>query len=171
MAKRFYFLLGLIILFSTCQQTGPIELTDALRQKIAGEIRQRNQEHIDLPKEIKHDTFDRMKAFFVESNDPSWIDNPALFVNRLNIIKTKESYDETFRPTVDRYSSVVYTISEDYVAVLSADHAVHVYKVKWSMTNKDGEITGEGPLTATTIWVRKNGEWKILHFHQSWTTD
>jgi len=58
-------------------------------------------------------------------------------------------------------------MGEVYIAVLSTDHAVHVYKAKWSMTNKDGEVTGEGPLTATTVWIRKNGEWKVLHFHQS----
>ena len=171
MTKRLYFLMGLIILGLACQQSGPIELTDAKRQEISAQIRQTNQEMFDQFKESKQENFDKWMTFYVESNEASWMDNPAIFVNRLGILKTKESIDESWRPVVDRRGSSVMMIDEDYIAVLSMDHAVHVYKGNWSVTNKDGEITGEGPYTATTVWVRKNGEWKILHYHQSWDTD
>ena len=58
---------------------------------------------------------------------------------------------------------------KNYIAVLSANHAVHVYKANYSITNLKGETGPELPQTVTTVWVRKNGEWKILHSHDSWS--
>jgi hypothetical protein len=60
-------------------------------------------------------------------------------------------------------------VNKDYIAVMSRDHVVYVTEGSYSITNLEGETGPEYPWTSTAVWVNKEGEWKILHYHQSWS--
>ena len=57
------------------------------------------------------------------------------------------------------------------VVVLTADAVLQAYKGTYHITNLDGEPSPEYPMTASILWIRHEGEWKIVHHHQSWSTD
>jgi len=123
-----------------------------------------------LAKNFTEENFNKMFEFWVESNDESWLGNPAIWVSNIQIIPTLEKLDESWRPAIDRRASEELEMIDDYVAVLSHDHAIYVLKAKYTINDIDGN-TYENLMTATTVYVKKNGVWKILHYHQSWAPE
>jgi len=170
MFKQFFILFCLVVLIIACQPTEIPELTDAQRQAIANEIRQIYQDMMEEAKNINEEIFNKWLDLWVESNDESWLGNPALWVSRLQIIPTKEEIEKLWRPILGRRASEEREMTDDYVAVLSPNHAIHVLKAKSILTDSEGNTT-ENLMTATTVYVKRNGEWKILHYHQSWRPD
>ena len=168
MIRRVTCIFAAAMLFSACTKT---EMTEIKRQEIADTIREITAEGLDRARVTSLENFNAWMADWVESDDEAWLNNPAMYVNRLNILTTKEWIDEVWRPTVERRSATHIDIVKDYVAVLSVEHALHVFEARWSVADMSGNITSEGPMTATTVWTRKNGEWKTLHYHQSWDSD
>ena len=166
MFKQFFIIFCLVVLIISCQPTEIPELTDAQRQAIANEIRQIYQDMMERAKNINEETFNKGLEMVVESNDESWLGNPAIWVSRLQIIPTKEEMDKLWRPIIGRRASDEREMMDDYVAVLSPNHAIHVLKAKSILTSREGNII-ENLMTATTVYVKRNGEWKILHYHQS----
>lgn len=171
MFKQFFVLLCLIILTIACQPTETPELTQAQRLEIADSVRQKNQEMMEIAALSNEESFNKGMAYWVESSDELWMGNPGIFVNRTEIIPTKEGIIEDYKPMIGTRARTNYTIGNEYFAVLSADHVVHVYEAKYSITDLEGETGPEYPMTATAVWVKRDGDWKILHYHQSWRTD
>jgi len=167
MKFRLLLLLCLFVILTACQQTN-MQLTDEQRQEIADEIRQTNEESYNIMRDLNEDSFNKWMTYWAESNDEVWVDNPAMLTNNTGIITTKENIDKTWRPTVETRSANIYDIKDDYVAVFSANSAIHIHKGNWTVINKDGVTRSEGIYTGTTVWVKRNNEWKVLHFHQSW---
>jgi ketosteroid isomerase-like protein len=173
MSKRLFFIFSIIfsiiILLSAYQPTSKKELTDAQRQEIANTIRQRNQEFIDQWKKMNHERFNKFTDdFLVESNEPSWMSNPALMVFNLNILPTKEKFKESWRATIDKNPSYNMKTIEDYVSVISENLAIYVGKFNYSITDSLGNTGKEHTAINTTVYINKNGKWKMLHNHQSW---
>jgi len=158
----------MFVLLLACQTSERAELTDAQRQEVADVIKQKTQEMLSL---TKSEDFDKGMAFWNEDGDPSWVGNSGVMVHMTEILPTKESIETSFRPMTQSRTSTNYKINHEYVAVLSLTHAVHVYEGTFSVTDNDGNTGEEYPITATTVWILKDGEWKILHFHQSWRTE
>lgn len=172
MCKRLFVLFCLVILIVACQPTEKAEtaeMTGEQRQAIAAEIRQINQEFFDLNMLMDEEKYNKGLTFWADSDDPAWMGNPAIFVNRTSIITTNEAFDEFWRPLIGTRGITNFTMGTDCVAVLSPDLAIHVYDAKYSITNLEGETGPEYPMTATSVFVKKDGEWKILHHHQSWS--
>jgi len=167
MFKQFFILFCLVVLIIACQPTEIPELTDAQRQTIETEIRQIYQHTMQEAKNMNEENFNKWLDLLVETNDESWLGNPALWVNRLQIIPTKEEIEKFWRPIMARRISEEREMTDDYVAVLSPNHAIHVLKAKSIITEPEGNIW-ENLMTATTVYVKRNGDWKILHYHQSW---
>ena len=168
MIKRLCFIIGLVILISSCQQNGKQELTDIQRQEIADTIRKRTQEWLDTFREFNRGSLDTFMDFWVESDEVSWLDNPALWTSNLTIIPTKERIKEFWLPQLDERSAHDVELVEDYVAVLSEDKAIHVFKANYRITDIEGKKGKEQTFCATNVYVRENDAWKILHHHQSY---
>lgn len=171
MFKQFFVLFCLVVLIIACQPTETPELTEAQRQVIVDEIKQKTQEIFDLALLSNEENFNKLMTYWVESNDELWMGNPGLFVNRTEIVPTKEAFVEYWKPSIGSRLRTNYKIGKEYFAVLSADHVVHAYEAKYSITNLQGETGPEYPMAVTAVWINKNGDWKILHYHQSWRTD
>ena len=176
MCKRLFVLFCLVILIVACQpaeETETVEtpgLTDVQRQEIAAEIRQIEQELFDMNTLLDEENYNKGMSYWADSDTPEWMGNPAIFVNRTKIITTNEALDEYFRPSIGTRGGTNFTLGTDSVAVLSPDLAIHVYDAKYSITNLEGETGPEYPMAATAVFVKKDGEWKILHYHQSWSS-
>jgi len=168
--KKLFTILPMVLVlcftFSCQKQTETLELTDAQRQEIADIIKSRNQELTDL--DWKNE-YEKGKSFWVDDKDASWMGNPGLFVQGIRILPDWEAMDALFDPMNERRSSTNFTINKAYISVLTDKQAVYVVEGKFSVTNLEGETGPEYPWTATSVWINQSSEWKILHYHQSWS--
>jgi len=166
MLKTFIVLFCLSALTLAGQSQEAVPMTDAQRQEVAKEIRMRVDEWRQLGKDMNENSFNKAMEFYLETSDESWMGKPALFVNRLQIIPTKEAFDKLWRPIMGKRQSEVQESIDDYIAVLSPYHAVYFYKGKDVIASAGGKT--ENLIAATVVFVKKSGLWKILHYHQSW---
>jgi hypothetical protein len=60
---------------------------------------------------------------------------------------------------------VVYRWKQQHVTVLSASAALVVSDGETVVTSERGSVTV--PFVQSAVWVLRDGEWKILHSHQS----
>ena len=169
--KRLLLIMGLIAMIWACQPTGEKEMTIEQQQEVANTIKQQFQKWTDLLKDHNQENFDKVMYDYVESNDEAWMDNPAFLLNMLYIYPTTEAIYEEWKPKPESRSGTDYNIEKDYVAILSPEHAVYVFKGTYSITDKDGNTGDDIPMSGTYVYVLRNGEWKFLHTHQSWQDD
>ena len=167
MYKRLIMILVLLILVSGCNMIGERELTDSQRQEIAEAVRQRTREIGESGKDINKESVKKILDFYVDSDNVSWMNNPALIVNNSTVIPTKEKYQELMGPQIDQligYSQEI-EIGHDYVAVLSKDIATHVFEVSTLTMNPEGKQIMKETGIATIIYVLENDVWKVLQQH------
>lgn len=167
--KRILVLFCLAALMISCQPKEIPEMTDMERQEIADIIKQKNQESLALNQSMDEGVYDKWMAFWLDTDDASWLGNPGAFVQGIRVIPTLEAMEKYFKPMLKSRSSTNFTVNKDYISVMSRDHTVSVLEGSFSVTNLEGETGPEYPWTSTAVWVKKDGEWKILHLHQSWS--
>lgn len=160
---------ALLSLVAACQAAPPPEpeLTDADRQAIAAEIEGLGEEMMSLN---RPEDFNAQMAFWSPDAESYFVREPALFAQGVRIIDTMEALRQFFDPSGWNRQSTDFTVASTAVAVLSPVNAVQVTEGSFHVTNMDGESGPEYPWSSTTVWVKEGGAWKILHYHQSWTT-
>ena len=169
--KQLLLFMGLFAMICACQPTGEKEMTNEERQEIASTIKQNFKETIELGKNNNQENFEKWMNVYVESNDEAWMNNPALWLNMLYLYPTKEAISEAWKPKEGSRSGTNFNIEEDYIAVLSPENAVYVFKGTYSITDKDGNTGDDYPMSGTNVYVLRNDEWKLFHIHQSWQND
>ena len=156
------------LLLVTACQTVPPEAPPLDREAIAAEVQQAFDAWLASgpTNDLEVGT-----SFFMDDVAPHYIGDPVLFINRLSVYPTKARVLEVFEPSMASRSGTHYTQESSSFVVLSADAVVQAYQGTYHVTNLEGEDGPEYPQTASVLWVRHEGEWKILHYHQSWSTD
>lgn len=170
MCKRFFVLFCLVILFVACQpaeEAETAEMTDEQRHEIADTIKLAYQDFINF--DWKNNP-DAVSKFYVEDNEVSWMGNPGIFVHGIRLLPNRAAVDDLFIRLSEGRTSTNYTILKDYVSVISEEIAVYTYEGKYSVTNLEGETGPEYPLTTSVVYLKKNGDWKMLHYHHSWSS-
>jgi len=66
------------------------------------------------------------------------------------------------------YDHYVITQELAEVSVLSEDAVAVTDKSQWVMIAVGGDTVWSGPATFTSIFVRRDGEWKVVHLHGAW---
>jgi hypothetical protein len=110
-------------------------------------------------------------GFLVDDVAPHYVGDPALFINRLSVYPTKARVLEVFEPSMASRSATHYNVETSSFVVLSSDAAVQAFSGTYNVVDLEGEFSPDYPMTGSVLWVRHEGEWKILHCHQSWTAD
>ena len=167
--KRLLLIIGVVAMTCACQPTQK-EMTPEQRQEVATIIKQDFSDMIEKMSNPGYD-LDEFLSTWVESDDEAWMNNPAFWLNMMTLLPTKEKIDEVWRPIIEVRSSSNYKIDEDYVAVISAECAVYVFKGFYTITSKEGNTTDPTPMSGSYVYVLRNDEWKMLHMHQSWQND
>ena len=158
--------LFLVVACQTPPQPEP-EFTDADRQAIVDEITRRGVEFNAIG---EPERWEEGLSFWADGAEALFVGDPALFVQGVRVVSTKEDMIEFSRGFVGSRRSTNFDLQESYVAVLSPSLALQITEQHWNITNNEGETGSTFPLTNTTLWVNENGEWKVAHYHQSWTT-
>jgi ketosteroid isomerase-like protein len=158
-----------LLLVAACQAPPPPEpeFTDADRQAIATELERLNGEFLKLNR--PEDT-DASFAMWSPVADSYFVTEPALFAQSFRIIAGMQDLREFFDPSNWNRQSTNITALSTSVAVLSPESAVHVTAGHYSITNMEGETGPEYPMSMTGVWVKEDGGWKLVHWHQSWST-
>ena len=141
------------------------------RQKIADEIKQHQYKWMKSMEVANMETFNEFLAEFVPDDDAVWIGKPALWLNELTLFQNFEVINEFWSKEIENRSSTTWKADKDYVAVVSPEYAVYVLIGSFSVTDNEGNNSGDIPMTGTTVYVKKKDKWKVLHCHYSWQTD
>lgn len=154
----------------SCQAPPPPEpeFTEADRQAIAAEIERLNGEFMERG---RPEDAEANFAMWSPNADSYFVSEPALFSQSYNIISTLADVREFFDPSNWNRQSTNITATSTSVAVLSPESAVHVSEGHFSITNAEGETGPERLMTMTGVWVKEDGAWKVVHWHQSWNRD
>ena len=160
-----------IALLCACQKEVPKEMTLEERQKIAEEIRQHQYKWTNSLEVFNMETFKSFVDEMVPGDDEVWMGNPAMWLNELTFYPNNEVISETWQPAIENRSSTIFIVEKDYVGVVSPEYAVYVATGAFSVTDKEGNNTGDIPMTSTSVYVKKNNKWKVLHWHNSWETN
>jgi hypothetical protein len=160
--------LSILLLLTACQAPPPPEpaFTDADREAIASEIEQLSGEMLDLgrPEEVE-----QQWTYWSPNADSYFVTEPAVFAQSTRILSSMEEVREFFDPSRwNRQRTNITTVSSR-VAVLTPESAVQVIQGRFSVTDMAGETGPEYPMSMTGVWVREDGAWKVVHWHQSWS--
>lgn len=147
-----------LTLLAGCQ-TATNELTDEQKAALTDSV---TAVHEKMTQLWLAADFDSVMPYFLNAPEVGWAWAGGI----------RYGYDELsalFRPILDGIVSAEFTVADRRVDVLARDVAcVREYGV-YSTTYTTGETQPRDPFVMTTIWVRRNGEWKMLHFHESST--
>ena len=158
--------LAVLLLVAACQAP-PAEMTVGERQAIADELHQLN---LQLNRLGETNDLEGMLEYWVADPSAYFVGDPASFLQGVRLLHSKAEIQEFFGPMQRARSSTNLSVLNDHVAVLSPTLAIQVLEQKYSVTDTLGNTGPEYPETATTVWVKEDGAWKMLHFHQSWST-
>lgn len=155
------------LLFVTTRPTPPPELTAAERQAIADELHELN---LELNRLGEANDVEGMLEHWVADPSEYFVGQQASFLQSTRLLHTKQDIRDFFTPMQTSRSRTNFTTLSDHVAVLAPNLAVQILEQKYSVTDTLGNTGPEYPEMATTVWVKEAGEWKMLHFHQSWSS-
>lgn len=155
-----------LLYVATVPNASPPEMTQAEREAIAEELHQLN---LQLNQLGEANDVEGMMEHWVADPSAYFVGEPASFLQSIRLLNTKDDIRAFFTPMTQTRASTNFTVLSDHVAVLSPTLAVQVLEQKYSITDTLGNTGPEFPETATTVWVKEDGAWKMLHFHQSWS--
>ncbi len=104
--------------------------------------------------------FDRAISFVTDEPETGWVnDGQALF--------TRVETDAAFRPFFASLQSQTATITKSRTIVLASDvvYTIRAHNVARVYTSGDEQPAIQ--FVETIVWVKRNGEWKILTGHGS----
>jgi ketosteroid isomerase-like protein len=165
MKRVFYVTLGLLVMTLGCQTNQ--KLTDQQKDLIVKAVKERSQQFFDINKSYNTESLQKTMSFSDENIDKAWLTDPAEVVFDINIIKTRADVQNFWGMAIESRISTNITMTEDHFAVLSKDQVVEVNKADYTITGKDSITSGPYTMVHTIVWVNINGEWKMLHIHQS----
>jgi hypothetical protein len=154
--RRFIFAAFSLTVLAACQPT-TTELTEEQKAEIAAEVNLRSDMLWD---ELRQPDFDRLTTFLHQTPD-------AFSVSNGTFNEWSAAQASAGRATLAEWEDQVLTVSEARTVVLSPD-VVYTMRVGTdSITLRSGEATPTRPWAWTNLWVRRDGEWKVMNSHGS----
>jgi hypothetical protein len=169
--KKTVLFMTFFTLLCACQKEVPKEMTLEDRQNIAEEIRQFQYNWLNSMEVFNNETINVFLSGMVPGDDEVWMGNPAMWLNELTFYPNNEVINESWQPEIENRSSTTFKIEKDYVAVVSPEYAVYVAIGTFAVTDAQGNNTGDIPMSGTSVMLKKNNQWKVLHWHNSWQQD
>ena len=169
--KKILLFIAFFALICACQKEAPKRMTLEERQNIEEEIRLFQYKWLNSMEEFNKETFNIFLSGMVPDDDDVWMGNPAMWLNELTFFPNIEAINKYWQPEIENRSSTTINIEKDYVAVVSPEYAVYVGIGTFSITDAQGNNAGDIPMSCTSVMLKKNNEWKVLHWHNSWQQD
>jgi len=148
-----------LMLFVAACQPAPRDLTEAQETAIADSV---TAVHNDMWRLWLAEDLDSVMTYFLNSPEVGWGFPGGMEYGYENLT-------DLFRSMLDGTASQDYTAAERRVDVLSRDAVCVRESGPYSVTTTAGETREFDNFAMTTIWVRRDGEWKIIHGHEFYT--
>ncbi len=143
-------------------------LTTEERESIKETVKNQSQEFWNLfTQEYNDENLKRILNLLLETDNETWIGEPAFWIRNNNIFYTKDEIKEGFEKVFTNRESTPTKIKENYFAVLAPDLVIEVLTQDYYILFKNGYRASDFEASYTIVWVLKENQWKILHFHQS----
>ncbi len=154
--RRIVYAAFALTVLAACQPT-TTELTEEQKAEIAAEVTMRLDAFWN---DLEQPNLDRWLTYMHESPD-------ILSVSNGSFVEGYASVDSLYRPAVANWEGQVLTESATRVVVLSQDFVYTMRVGTDSVTLTSGEGSPTRPWAVTNVWVRRDGEWRILLGHGS----
>jgi len=152
--RRLALAVPFLALLAACQPA-TTELTEEQKAEIAAEVTAIHDEMWDAWPDLAQGM-----SFFDSAPDVGWgWDGEVRFGS--------DNIGAWFEPTIASFDRFEITFDERRTVVLSQDVVCVTERGVSTAYDSTGSILGSGPLAATVVWVRRNGEWKIAAGHES----
>ncbi len=150
-----YAALSLVIMLVACRGA-QAPMTDAQRSTIRDALIATHNEMLASASAVDADG---LFSHFVDNRNGVLAYDGALIV-------TRESALKGLREAYSGLEKIHFTMDEEHVSVISPETAVYTGLGKSSTLTKAGE-TIDAPFAVSIVFVLRDGEWKVLHLHES----
>jgi ketosteroid isomerase-like protein len=93
-------------------------------------------------------------------------DQQPVFVSNARVVRTKPALQTLCESMVAPRTGAIFATDTLSAHALSPDAAYLVREGNYTINYKDGRAETQR-LIMTTVWARENGEWKMVHLHES----
>ena len=152
-------ILPLMLLAAVACQPATMELTDDDKAVIADEVNAINAEFWEVWRAAD---FDRGVSYF-DSAD-------FVFAYEGAVDYGLATFDAKWRPMYANVASQTITLTDSRTIVLAPDVVCIMEVGTFTATDTLGVISPEGSFAMMSIWMRRDGEWKIHLAHESLPT-
>lgn len=94
-------------------------------------------------------------------------DQDPLFVSNTMVVRTRAALQTACEGMVAPRTGATYKVDKLSAHALSTESAYLVREGDYTINFKDGRSETQR-LIMTTVWTRQNGEWKMVHLHESY---
>jgi hypothetical protein len=156
-----------MIIVLGCQPN--LKLTDQKKDSIVQEVKETSRQFWVVNNQ-KYDSgsLEKFMSFIDEQADQSWVTDPAITIFNINLFRSRADLENVWREMLMIRSSTNVTLLNQFFSVLSATQVLEVNEGDYTLTGTDGKIYGPYRMVNTIVWVNRNGQWKMLHCHESW---
>ena len=95
-------------------------------------------------------------------------DEPPVFVSNSRVVRTRAALQTLCQAMVAPRTGATFVTDTVSAHALSPDAAYLVREGNYTINFKDGRAETQR-LIMTTVWQRKQGEWKMVHLHESYS--
>jgi hypothetical protein len=151
-------ILPLMLFTAVACQPATMELTDGQKAVIAAEVDSiMNEWWAAFTTSID---FDRGMSFTADAPEMAWATNGTLLPSRSAI-------DAYYRPVFGSIQSQAIEFSDSRTVVLAPDVVCTIRVGNTVVVDTAGNTMPEQTYAETIVWVKRNGEWKVLLGHGS----
>jgi ketosteroid isomerase-like protein len=148
-------LAALSLAFVAACQPATTELTEERKAEIAAEVLQIRAELAAVNERLDVEAF---LSFFTDD---------LVAAKELDVMDY-ETFARRIEEDFNTYDHYVITQELAEVSVLSEDAVAVTDKSQWVMIAVGGDTVWAGPATFTSIFVLRDGDWKVVHLHGAW---
>jgi len=147
-----------LALLAACSASVEVTLTDDEKAAVAAEV-DSVCDQIWYPIWEALD-FDRGMAMYLDDPETAWVWESS-------VIYTRAGIDEAFRPGIEGPQRQEFNFPESRTIVLAPDVVYTIRAGSYFVIDEAGEAGPEVPFAETTVWVKRDGEWKVQLGHGS----
>ncbi len=156
--RRLVLAAACFVLLTACSASIEVTLTDEEKTAIAAEVD-------SICDQVWYPTwealdFDRGLSMIVDAPETAWVWENS-------VIYTRGGIDEAFRPGIAGLQRQQFKFLESRTVVLAPDVVYTIRAGSYFVVDEAGEAGPDVPFAETTVWVKRNGEWKVLQGHGS----
>jgi ketosteroid isomerase-like protein len=150
--------LALVPLITVGCEPPALEFTDAMKAEIAAEVDAAAEEWWDAWEAVD---FDRGMAFFEDSPDAAWTWDEG---NLYTVAGMEAEWEGDWGSDWQQQDI---DFIDSRTVVLASDVAYTIREYTAVVTDTSGAMLPQTSGVETLVWVKRNGEWKVLLGHES----